>query len=100
MGEDHVCPVADVEPAADLDPLADEGLDLFEQCRGVDHDPVADDAIDARAKDARGQERELVRHAPGDHRVPRIGAALVTYDRIVLVAEEVNDLPLGLIPPL
>jgi hypothetical protein len=32
--------------------------------------------------------------------VAGVGAALVAHDRVVLVAQQVDDLPLGLITPL
>ncbi len=98
--KDHVRPVADVQPLADLHPLRREGLDLLEDRGGVDHHPVADDAIDPRPEDAGRQERELVRDPVGDNRVPRVRPALVPDDRVVLVAQQIHDLSLGFVTPL
>ena len=43
-------------------PCFGQGVDLLEQGGGVDHHAVADDALDPRAEDAGGDQRELVRH--------------------------------------
>jgi hypothetical protein len=61
--QDDVRPVADVEPVADLDPLPGQRLDLLQEGGGVDHDAVADHAVDPGPEDARRHRRELVRHA-------------------------------------
>ena len=61
---------------------------------------IADDAVDPLAENAGGNQRELVRHPLMNDRVPRVGPSLIAHDDVVLVAEQVDDLPLGLITPL
>ena len=72
----------------------------FEQGGGMDHHAVADHAVDPRPEDAGRDQRELVRHPVGDDRVPGVGPPLIAHDGVVLVAEQVDDLPLGLVSPL
>ena len=98
--EDHVGPVADMEPPADVDALGRQRLDLLEQSRGVDHHSVADDRIDPRTQDPGRHQRKLVSHPVDNDRVARVGPSLIAHDHVVLVAEQVDDLPLGLVTPL
>ena len=81
-------------------PALRELLDLFEEPRRVDDDAVADDRRDVRPEDAGGQQRELEGLAVGDDGVAGVGAAVVADDEVVLVAEQIDDLPLGLVAPL
>ncbi len=64
------------------------------------HQAVADHAIDLGPEQAGRDQRELVRHPIGDHRVPGVGSPLVPDDDVVPVAEPVHDLSLGFIAPL
>ena len=57
IGQDHVRAVADVQPVADLDPLAAQRVDLLEQGRRMNHHAVADDCVNARPKYPRGHQR-------------------------------------------
>src|SRR4051794_34193245 len=66
----------------------------------MDDDAVTDDAIHPGPKDAGWDQRQLVDHAVDDDRVTRVGPPLIAHDRVVLVAEQVNNLPLGLVSPL
>ncbi len=84
----------------DVDPLPGERLDLLQERRRMNHDAVADDAVDPRPKDAGRDERELVRHPVGDDRMPGVGPPLIAHDGVMPVAEPVDDLPLGLVAPL
>ena len=93
-------PVADVQPVAEIDPLRRQPLDLLEQGRRMDDHAVADDAFDSLAEDPGRNQRELVCDALVDNRMPGVGPSLVPHDDVVLVAEQVDDLPLGLIAPL
>ncbi len=47
-----------------------------------------------------GQQRELERLAVGDDGVPGVGPAVVADDEVELVAEQIDDLALGLVAPL
>ena len=93
-------PVADMKPPADVDPLARQRVDLLEQSRGVNHDPVAHDRIDPGPQDPGRHQRQLVSHPVDDDRVPRVGPSLITHDHIMLIAKQVDDLSLGLVTPL
>ena len=93
-------PVADVQPAAEIDSLCRQRIDLLEQGRGMDDHAVADDAVDPLAQNPGRHQRELVSHAVVNDRVPRVRAPLVAHDHVVLVAEQVDNLSLGLIAPL
>ena len=66
----------------------------------MDDHAVADDAVDPLAENAGGDQRELVGHPLVNDRVPRVGPSLVPHDDVVLVAEQVDNLPLRLITPL
>ena len=66
----------------------------------MDHHAVADDAVDPRPEDPRRNQRELVGYALHDDRVTGVGPPLVSYDHVVLIAQQVDDLPLGLVSPL
>jgi len=92
--------VADVHAVAEIDSLCRQPIDLLEQGRGMDDHAVADDAVDPLAENAGGHQRELVSHALVNDRVPRIRAPLVADDHVVLVAEQVDNLSLGLVSPL
>ena len=73
IGQDHVGPVADVQAIAEVDALSGQPVDLLEQGRRMDHHAVADDAVDPLAEDPGRHQRELVRHALVNDRVPRVG---------------------------
>ncbi len=98
--QDDVCPVADVQPPTHVDALRRQGFKLLQQGGRMDDHAIADDAVDPWAEDSRRNQRELVGHAFHDDRVPGVGAPLIPNDHIMLVAQQVNDLPLGLISPL
>ena len=66
----------------------------------MDHHAVADHRVDARPEDAGRHQRKLVGHPVDDDRMPGVGPPLIAHDHVVLVAEQVDDLPLGLVAPL
>src|SRR5262245_38849864 len=92
--QDHVSSVADTQPVAELNSLRRKRFDLLEKCRGVDDHAVADYTVYARAKNARGHQRELVRASLMDDGMPGIGSSLISHDDVMLVAKQVNNLPL------
>ena len=83
-----------------IDPLGGQGIDLLQQGGRMDHHAISHDAIDTRPKDARRDQRELVSNALNDDRVTGVGPPLIADDHIVLVAQQINDLTLGLVTPL
>ena len=86
--------------AGHVDAGLGELVDLLEEPRRVDDDAVADDGGDVRAEDAGRQERELEGLAVADDGVAGVGAAVVADDEVELVAEQIDDLALGLVAPL
>ena len=100
VGQDDVGPVADEQPAADLDALRRQGVDLREQRLRVDHHAVADDAPHARMQDARRQQVQNELGAAHPHRVAGVVASLVTRHNGRVGGEEVDDLALALVTPL
>ena len=93
-------PVAEVQPAGEIDALFLQTGDLAEQRRRVDHHAVADHAIDPRPQDPGRDQRELVGDAIDHDRVAGVRPPLVAHDHVMLIAEEVDDLSLGLVAPL
>ena len=100
VGHDDVRPVADDQTAAEVDALGREGRDLLQEGRRMHDHAVADDARDPRAKDAGRDERELVRDAVRDDRMPGVRPTLIPHHHVVAIAKQVNDLPLRLVAPL
>ena len=99
-GENHVRPVADHQVPAHGDAAGGQSVDFVEQAGRIEHHAAGDDALHPGAEDAAGNQRELVLLAPRNHRVARVGAALVADDDVVLLGEKIDDLPLRFIPPL
>src|SRR5262249_58498529 len=54
----------------------------------------------AVGQDARGHELQDHRSTVVDHAVTRVGATLVAHHPVVLAGQEIDDLPLALVPPL
>jgi hypothetical protein len=100
IGKNDVRAVADMKPSRQVHPHAFECLDLLEQSRRVNHHAVADHAIGPRPTNPRRYQRQLVRHAVNHDGVPGIGPALVPHHHIVLIAKQIDDLPLRLVTPL
>ena len=92
--------VADEQIRPNRDPGRAELLDLLAKPRRVDDHAVADDRRDLRLQDAGGQQRQLERPVPPDDGVPRVRPAVVPDHEVVPVGQEVDDLPLRLVPPL
>ena len=92
--------VADVQPVANIDPLAPQRINLFQQRRRVNHDAIADDRMHALAKNPGRHQRELVRRTVDDNRMARVRPSLIPHDNVVPVAQKVDDLPLRLVAPL
>ena len=76
-----------------------EIVELLDEDPRVDHAPGAEDALLA-PEDPRGHVLELVRLAVRDDRVPGVRPTLVAADEIRMLRQQVDDLPLALVPPL
>ena len=99
VGHDNVGIARDAQALAG-NALALERVELLEHNGGVDDAAVADDRERARVHDAG---RDLVKGqlvAICDHRVARVGTALVTADAVEIAGDEVGDLALTLVAPL
>ena len=96
---DHVRAAADAD-LRHVDPAGDEHVQLADERRRVDHDPVPDDRRDVRVQDAGRAQLELHRLVPDHHRVAGVVAALVADDHGHLLREEVGGLAFALVPPL
>ena len=62
--------------------------------------PAGDDALHLGPENAAGDQRELEGLAVHDDGVAGVGPALVADDDIVLLGEQIDDLPLGFVAPL
>ncbi len=93
-------PVADHQVLADLDAAGHKAVDLGDEARRVDDHAAGDHALDLGAEDAAGDQRELVGLAAGDDRMAGVGPALIADDNLMLPGQEIDDLSLGLVPPL
>jgi hypothetical protein len=100
MRKNHVRPIADMQPVADIDSLTNQRVDLSQQRRRMNHYPITNDGVNPLPKNPGRHEREFVRGAVNDNRVARIRAALVPHHHIVPVAKQIDNLPLSLISPL
>ena len=78
----------------------EEMIHFLEQLRGVDDHPVTDDRGHPRLQDAGRQEGELEGAVAPDDGVAGVVAAVVADDEVVVVGQQVNEFPLGLVPPL
>ncbi len=75
-------------------------LDLLEEGRGGDDEPVADDARLPGMQDPRGDEMEDDLAAVDIYGVPGVVAALVAGDDVEGGGQEVDDLALAFVSPL
>ena len=100
IGKDHMGPVADEQVLSHGASAGDDPVQLLEKRLGVDDHAVGDDRELFGMQDARGQQRELVGLAVEDDRMPRVVTAKVPHDDVVVLGEQIDDFPLGLISPL
>ena len=98
--QDEVGPVADEQPALDVDAEPLQLVHLGEQRRRIDHHAVADDADDAGMQDARRDQVEDELLAAHVDRVAGVVAALVPADHRELRRQQIDDLALALVAPL
>ena len=84
----------------DLDARPRQLVDLVEERLGVDHHAVAEHAAHAGVEDAGGDQMEREVAVAEPDRVAGVVAALVAHHGVEGRAQEVDDLPLALVPPL
>ncbi len=89
----------DAKPIA-RDAASGERVDLGEQRRQVDDDPVGDHRDDVVVEDPARRQLQGVALATGDDGVAGVVPALVAHDVAVLLGEQVDDLGLALVAPL
>ena len=99
-GEQHVRPVGDEQPAVEADATLVEPGELGEQGVRRHHHAVAEDAHHAGVQDARRDELQGEVAVAELHRVAGVVAALVAHHAVEGGTEEIDDLPLALVPPL
>jgi hypothetical protein len=80
--------------------LLAEGGDLLDQRGGIDHHPLAEHAGDPRAQDPRRDQARDVLLAVDHQRVAGVRAPRPAADHLGVLREQVDDLPLPLVPPL
>ena len=98
--QDKMRPVGDVEPIADVDTARFQTVNLFDQLARIEHDAVADDALDIFTHRARRQEMQG-KHFVADHdRMPGVGTALTADDEVGIIAEKIDDFPFAFVAPL
>ena len=85
---------------ADRDAAGDELVDLAQQAFRMEDDAAGDDAEDAGRKNAAGDERKFIGFSPRHDGMAGVRAPLITDDEVVLLGEQIDELPLGLISPL
>jgi len=76
-GEDHVRAVADGKLTLDVNTSRLQRVDLGDEGRGIQHQPVADDGFHARTQDSRRDELEDELLLADAHGVAGVVAALV-----------------------
>src|SRR4029434_10966303 len=92
--------VADHQVIADLHAALDELIDFLKHGGGIDDHSAGDDGLYAGIEDAAWDQREFIGLPSGDDSVSGVGAPLITNDDIVLVGDQVYELPLGPVAPL
>ena len=98
--ENHVRVVADHEVRTDGDADRTQLVHFFDESRRVNDDAVTDHRLHVRLQHAGRQQRKgELAVAPNDG-VPRVGSAIESHDEIVLIAEQIDDFPLGFVAPL
>jgi hypothetical protein len=97
---DHMGQLRDLQPAFDLNASFLQVIDLLKQYYGIDDYAVTDTADLTLVQDAGRQEMKNIFLFSGDNGVSRVVTTLVTYDKIYLAGQDIDDLALTLISPL
>lgn len=98
--QQHVRPLGQEEPPLGVDPRFLEALELAEERLRADHHAVAQQAADAGVQDPGRDQVEGEVAVAEAHRVPGVVTALIAHHAVERGAEEIDDLPLALVPPL
>ena len=98
--QDEVGAVRDENPAGSDDPAGRELVELAEECLGLEHDAVADDAGNVGVEDPRGNLAQDEVRVADDHGVAGVGAPLIPDDEVGLLSQNVDQLALALVSPL
>ena len=98
--EDNVGALADEQVLFNLDARLAKAVDLAEDRLGIDHDAAGDNRLNLGTKDAARNQRKFVFLAVKNDGVPRVRAALITDDDVVLRSEKIDDLAFRLVAPL
>jgi len=88
------------EAAGVVDPGFVEFVQFFAQGNRVDHNTVADDVLQPRAKNARRHRMEHELFTVENKRMPGVGASLEAGDDVVLGGKNVNNLSFAFVSPL
>ena len=98
--QDQVRAVAHEQPAGGVDPERRQVVHFGEQRLRIDDNAVADDARHAGMQDAGRDEVQHEFLAANIDRVARVVPPLVSRDERKARREQIDDLPLALVPPL
>ena len=93
-------PVADEQPAVDLDAQRLQPVELLEQLAQVEHRAVADDDALVGTEHARRHVVQRVALLADGHGVTGVGSTLETGHDVEAFGEQVDDLALALVAPL
>jgi hypothetical protein len=95
-----VSAVADPQVVGETGAALGEVVELLDHAGRIEHHARRNHAGDARRENPAGKQRELIHLVAHDDGMPRVRAALITDDEIVLRRQQVDDLPLGFVAPL
>jgi hypothetical protein len=100
VGHDQVRVAADLDPGEGIETPRGEPVELLEQHRGVDDDPVGDHRGHVRVEDPAGDQVQLEHLVADDDGVAGVVATLVAHHEVGGVGEQVGRLALALVAPL
>src|SRR2546421_444748 len=92
--------IAESEVGANRDAGGLQLLDLLEEARWINDQPIGNDRLERGAQDTRRQKQKLVGFPFGADGRAGIGTAVIANDQVVLFGEEIDDLAFGLVAPL
>ena len=96
----HVGTAADEKATRGLNALLAQKLNLLDQVKRIQDDPVPDDTLLARMQNARRDEVQHILFATRDHRVACVTTALKPHYHIRLRGQDIDNLTFALITPL
>src|SRR5439155_16500451 len=87
IGEDHMGVITESEVGANRDAGGLQLLDLLEEARWINDQPIGNDRLEPGVQDTRRQQRKLVGFPFGDDGMAGIGTAVIANDQVVLFGE-------------